>query len=164
MAGFQCGSCGKLHDHLPRDLAYERPASYFGVPEPERERRVRISNDLCSIDDEHFFIRGVLYLPIHQSDEQFGWGVWVEVMRADFDQYVSAWKRDVEDTVPAFPGLLDGGVQPYPESDRLEVWVKLRSGGQRPVFTVVSEEHPLGVDQRAGISEERAHSFVARLL
>jgi len=42
------------------------------------------------------------------------------------------------------------------------VMVKLHSGDQRPLFTVVSEQHPLGVDQRVGITEEKAHSFVVR--
>src|SRR4051794_14645875 len=164
MPGFQCGTCGRIHDHVPRDLGFQRPASYFGVPERERKRRVHLTDDLCTIDRTEHFIRGVLYLPIRRTDEEFGWGVWARIGKADFDRYVCAWKTDTEESVPPFAGHLDGGVPPYPDTDGLHVTVTLRSGGQRPIFTVASELHPLGLDQRMGITEEKAHSFVAQYL
>jgi len=162
MPGFQCGVCGKHHPHLPRDIAFRRPDPYFDVPEPERERRVQISDDLCIVDDTAYFIRGVLYLPVTDDHGQFGWGAWAQVSDVDFERYLKAWDTNSDDSVPPFPGRLASALDPYPGSSRLAVTISLRSGNQRPVFTVVSEDHPLGIDQRHGISEEKAHSFVAR--
>lgn len=160
MPGFRCGVCDRLHDHLPRDLGYRRPASYFSVPEHERVSRVQENDDLCIIDGSTFLIRGVLYLPIRESDEQFGWGVWARVGEGAFKRYLDAWRHNTEDQVDPFPGWLSGNVGPYEGSDGLEVAVVLVPR-ERPRFTVRSELHPLGVDQRRGISEEKAHGFVA---
>jgi len=162
MSGFRCGVCGKPHDDLPRDIAFRRPDPYFGVPEAERERRVRCNDDLCMIDDAECFIRGVLYLPFAHGSGQFGWGAWAHVSDVDFERYMDAWDNGTEDSVPPFPARLASALDPYPGSFGLAVTVKLHSGGQRPLFTVLSEQHPLGVDQRVGITEEKAHSFVVR--
>ena len=164
MPGFRCGVCDRLHDHLPRDIGYRRPEQYFEVPEAERPRRVYETDDLCVIDGKTFLIRGVLYLPIRGGDERFGWGVWASVGKRDFQRYMHAWEQDREDQVPPFAGRLASEIRAYPDSDRLELSVKLRSGGERPLFTVRSKTHPLGVDQQTGISEEKAHSFVEALV
>ena len=79
MPGFRCGVCDRLHDHLPLDIGYRRPELYFSVPEDERASRIEENDDLCIVDDSIFLVRGVLFLPIQESDEQFGWGVWVRI-------------------------------------------------------------------------------------
>jgi hypothetical protein len=162
MPGFQCGTCGRLHDHLPRDIGYRRPDAYLAIPEEERERRAEVTNDLCIVDGTLFLIRGMLYLPITDGG-RFGWGIWAAVSEDDYCTYLDAWESDTEDETPPFAGRLANALSPYPGAEGLDVVVKLRSGGQRPLFTVVSEHHPLGVEQRAGISDEKAHSFVAHL-
>ena len=129
-------------------------------PEAERPRRVYETDDLCVIDGKTFLIRGVLYLPIRGDDERFGWGVWASVGKRDFQRYMRAGEQDREDQVPPFAGRLASDIRAYPDSDRLELSVKLRSGGERPLFTVRSKTHPLGVDQREGITPEKAHAFV----
>jgi hypothetical protein len=161
VAGFQCGSCSRYHDHLPRDIGYRRPDPYLAIPEEERDSRSDATDDLCIVDGTTFLIRGMLYLPIDDGG-RFGWGVWAAVSKDDYCCYLDAWENDTEDETPAFPGYLASALDPYPDSSGLALTIKLRSGGQRPLFTVVSEQHPLGMDQRAGISEEKAHSFVAR--
>jgi hypothetical protein len=160
--GFQCSTCGRLHDHLPRDIAFRRPDPFFDVPEDERPRRILIDDDVCIIDNTRFFVRGVLYLPLSDGSGRFGWGAWARVSELDYQTYIEAWTNDTEDSVPPFPGHLASKLDPYPGSSGLPVTVKLQSGGQRPVFTVASDEHPLGIDQRTGISEAKAHSFVER--
>lgn len=160
MPGFQCGTCGKQHDHLPRDIGFRRPDAYFNVPEGQRERRVLIDDDLCIIDEMTFFLRGVLYLPFQNGAGQFGWGIWATVSPDDFRAYVAAWHDDAEDHLPPFPGQIASALGPYPDSLGLSVTIQALSGGERPRLTVVSAEHPLGLDQRAGISDEKAHSFV----
>jgi hypothetical protein len=159
MAGFQCGICGKQHDHAPMAMAFRRPAAFFTVPEAEREQRVWANDDLCVVDRQVFLIRGVLELPIVGTSRTFDWGLWARVEQPDFQRYVDAWRDDTEDDVPPFTGWLAGGPKSYPESDGLDVSIRLRSGGIRPAFTIVSNEHPLGVDQRQGISLEKAHEF-----
>jgi hypothetical protein len=149
---------------VARDVAFRRPDAYFDVPEEDRERRIYEDDDLCTIDGDQFMIRGVLYLPIHGGEERFGWGIWVAVSEDDYYGYLDAWDNDTEDEAPPFVGQIASAIMPYPGAVGLDVTVKLRSGGSRPTFTVISDTHPLGVDQRRGISREQAHGFVAPYL
>src|SRR5688572_1647140 len=84
---YRCATCGEIHDSVP-DLAFQWPDPYFGVPEPERKERVRATSDVCAIDDEDFFMRGVILIPILGLSEQFGLGVWVSQKRENFQAYL----------------------------------------------------------------------------
>src|SRR4051812_20365407 len=163
MPGFQCATCGRQHDHLPRDIAYRRPDAYFDVPAEERERRIEANDDCCMIDGQLFMIRGILYVPIDDG-EHFGWGVWATVSEDDYCGYLDAWGNDEEDETPPFVGKIANEIVPYPGSRGLDVTVKMQSGGERPRFTVISDSHPLGLDQRHGVSAKQVHDLVAHFL
>jgi hypothetical protein len=160
MPEFRCGVCDRLHDHLPRDIGYRRPDAVLDMPAEERERRVYEDDDLCTIDSDTFMLRGILYTPIDDGG-QFGWGVWVTVSENDYYGYLDAWDNDAEDETPPFVGRIANEIVPYPGSRGLDVTVKPRSGGQRPQLTVISDVHPLGVDQRRGITVEKSHRLVS---
>lgn len=164
--GFRCGVCGEYHDELPMDIAFMHPAEYFTVPEQERAARVYFNEDYCVIDNEVFVIRGILPLPVIDSEKDFAWGVWAIINEADFKKYLELWGAPDAGAEPPFLGMLSGGVRDryYPDSDLLPVAVQLRSGNARPIFKVISDQHALGVDQRQGITMEKVHSFVSDLL
>jgi hypothetical protein len=164
MPSYTCGICGQTHDELPLDIGYQYPADYFKIPEEERSTRIKYTNDLCSIDDTEFYIRGVLALPIQDHADAFCWGVWVQVQERYFHRYVELWDDDAAAQEPAYIGYLSGGIGTYPASDGLAVRVQLQAGGERPQFFVADEQHPLAVDQRAGITMAHVHEFVAPFL
>ena len=83
----QCTTCGRKYEGLP-DIALQWPDPYFGVPEPERERRIVATTDTCVIDDDDFFIRGVILLPIRGENLDLGLGVWVSQKRENFQTYM----------------------------------------------------------------------------
>ena len=81
---FVCGTCGNEYVSLPMNLAYRKPLDYIETSEAQRAERVWIDDDLCVIDGERFFIRGVLPLPVREGDdveEEFRWGVWSALIR-----------------------------------------------------------------------------------
>src|SRR3989442_11018876 len=84
--GFVCQVCGKKHAGLPLDRVFDSPTYWQQIPEAERSRRGRINSDFCEIDDEDFFIRGLIEIPIIGSDEVFMWGVWVSLSQTNFDR------------------------------------------------------------------------------
>lgn len=159
-AEFVCPQCGKVHGELPLDLAYLRPADVFKIPESQRGKRIRINEDLCIIDDHEFYIRGILVLPIRNTEKRFAWGVWARVSEADYQRYLKLWDVDSVEGEEPFAGKLSGGVKFYPDSDLLDVTVHLQPNNQRPLFKVISSEHLLGVDQRAGITMDKVHQFL----
>ena len=74
MQGYYCATCGEYHADLPLTLAAEAPYAYYQVPEVERDARTYLSSEQCTIDQERFFIRGQLELPIQATDQVFTWG------------------------------------------------------------------------------------------
>jgi hypothetical protein len=157
---FVCPQCGKQHGELPLDLAYHRPADYFKISEAERSTRIKIDSDLCVIDETEFYIRGVLELPVQNTEKTFTWGVWARVKEGDFRKYLELWDVDNVESEPRFEAKLSGGAKYYAGSDFLDITVHLRSNGKRPLFKVVADDHPLGIDQRNGITMEKVHHFL----
>jgi hypothetical protein len=152
--GFKCPGCGKWHDSLP-DIAYDRPYYVHEVPEAERASRVRLGTDLCIIDDELFFIRCMLLVPIRGTDRRFGWGVWSSLSETNFQRYNEHYDDDISDWPPMF-GWLSNLMSGYPDTLSLELSVQGQVKGQRPTLTVQTMDHPLAEDQRNGITLDRA--------
>jgi hypothetical protein len=163
MAKLRCETCGKEHSTLPLDLGFDHPADYFRIPAPDRERRIVYNGDLCSIDKNEHYARGILALPIKGGDQEFRWGVWARIERASLKRYLDLWESDDAASEPKFPGALSGGVPVYPNTDGLAVEVQLVVR-KRPRFFVLDPDHPLGIAQREGVSWEEVHGFVERLL
>ena len=65
----------------------DAPLYYYGIPSEERGRRCVLTSDTCVVDDEHFFVRGCLELPVHGFDEPFEWGVWVSLSKVNFEVF-----------------------------------------------------------------------------
>jgi hypothetical protein len=163
MKKFRCATCGKEHGALPLDLGFDYPADFFRIPTPERDQRIVYDGDLCSIDKQEYYARGILALPIRGSNQEFRWGVWARIERASLKRYLDLWESDEAANEPMFPGVLSGGVPVYPNTDGLTVAVQLLVR-KRPRFFVVDRDHPLGVAQREGVSWQDVHGFVEQLL
>jgi hypothetical protein len=154
---YRCATCGQFHHDLP-DIGAEKPDSWWGVPEAERGRRVQLTPDTCVIDDEDFFIRGVIDIPIRDYHRPFGFGVWVSQKRENFHTYLKNFDTDA---IGPFFGWLCTRIAYYPETTlHLKTMAHFRSGGLRPRIEVEPTDHPLAVDQRAGITLARAWEIV----
>lgn len=154
---FECGTCGETHEGLPH-IGFQYPDPYFDIPEHERERRVIASTDLCSIDDEQFFIRGVIYIPVHGQEEDFGFGVWVSQKKENFQTYRDNYDSD---QIGPFFGWLSTRLICYADDTFcLKTMAYFRGANERPSIVVEPTDHPLSIDQRNGISLERAWELV----
>ena len=154
---FRCPVCGKLHDELP-DVAADNPDHWWDVAEEERSRRIQLTSDTCVIDGEHYFIRGVLEVPIHDSSQPFGFGVWVSQRRENFFTYMQNF--DSAEIGPFF-GWLCTRIAFYPEDTLLlKTQAHFRRGSLRPRIVLEPTDHPLAVDQRDGISLSKAWEIV----
>ena len=154
---YRCATCDEEHDDLP-DLGLQYPDPYLAVPEHERAHRATFTSDVCTtIDDdgEHYFIRGVILIPILERDEPFGIGAWVSQSKSNFDRYVAG-----EDMDPTFGWLVNRIAGYEPSTALLKTQVHFRTGKQRPTIVLEPTEHPLAVQQREGISLDRAWAIV----
>jgi hypothetical protein len=164
MPRFKCGICGKEHNELLLDLGYMHPADFFKIPPAEHGGRIKFNQDVCVIDGTEFYVRGILPLPIKDTAQEFRWGVWARIEKKDFRRYLELWNAEAAAHESPFLGHLSGGLRDYSDSDMLQVQVQLQPGNQRPRFYVVSASHPLGIDQRQGITMQKVHIFIEPML
>ena len=160
--GFQCVSCGRYHVGMP-SFGWDYPVQYLVVPERERRRRVRLGSDTCVIDDQWFFVRGCLEVPVMGYEEPFSWGVWCSLSRDNFGRYETVLDQVDRGLGESFFGWLCSAVPGYPDTQQLKTMVRVRPWPTRPLVELEPTDHPLAVEQRAGITAARVREIAQRL-
>ncbi|WP_114947733.1 DUF2199 domain-containing protein [Microvirga calopogonii] len=160
MFRFKCATCGEWHDGMP-SFGADAPLYYYAIPEPDREDRCRLSTDTCVIDDEFFFIRGCIEIPVIGAVDPYVWGVWVSLSRKSFDEFVSIFDAPDRSKFGPYFGWLSNSFLVYPESQNLKTNVHIREPGSRPFIELEPTDHPLAVEQRTGITVERVSEIYA---
>ena len=160
---FQCGTCGETHKGIP-SFGPDAPASYYSIPELERADRCDIDSDGCIIDDDTFFVRGCLEIPVHSISEPFVWLVWCSLSLESFKQWVASYELKKRSDIGPFFGWLNTRLPFYDETLNLKTMVHLRDNGLRPLIELEPTEHPLAVAQRDGISVKFAQEMTTKLL
>ncbi|MBT9310833.1 DUF2199 domain-containing protein [Leptothoe kymatousa] len=154
---YKCKCCGKIHDALP-DLGFDRPTYAASVPDGEFTSRVQLDQDLCVLDEEHYFIRGILLIPVHGYEQDFGLGVWVSQKKENFERYVDNF--DTADIGPFFGWLSNEFMYGDQSTLSLKTMAHFQGEGLRPLILLEESDHPLSIAQRKGISLDEAWTFV----
>ncbi len=152
---FTCTICGKEHADLPHIGA---ASPFHWADKFVKDPNSLLTGDLCIIEGRDFFVHGVIEIPVHDYEHEFGWGVWVSHKKENFEIY-----REQFDTpeIGPFFGWLCTEIDYFSESTlSLKTMVHYRGGGLRPRIVVEPSEHPLYVQQRDGISLAEAWKIV----
>jgi hypothetical protein len=153
-----CADCGHSHGGM-FDLATFSPDPWSGqrTYQPNNALTLEgdfLSEDFCVIAGEHFMVRCVIDIPVHDFERRFGFGCWGSLSRTNFERYVAGFDNgDYGDSSPWTSWLCNNvlkledtqpvGCLMYPQPDR-----------QRPILRVAIEEHPLWPMQEYGIAPE----------
>ena len=157
---FECAECGKMHEEIPM-FGWDFPAQYLTVPEAERARRVSLAESTCVIDDEWFFIRGCIEIPVRGYREPLSYNVWLSVSRDNFARFSAV--RSVHAAGDSYFGWLCTAIPGYPDTQLLKTLVRVRSAPQRPSVQLEASDHPLAIEQREGIAVWRVQQIVERV-
>lgn len=161
--GYRCRACGEWHDELPFSYHAEAPA--YWRPVDDSDPRSELSSDQCVIQDEHFFIRGLIRIPVLDADQDFEWGVWVSLSRENFERASELWETEGRETEPPYFGWLSTELQLYePSTLNLKTNVHTQAVGIRPLIELQPTDHPLALEQSEGITLARVQEFAERLL
>jgi hypothetical protein len=139
----------------------DAPLYFYLIPAEERDRRCILGTDTCVVDQEHFFIRGCLEIPVHGEAEPFIWGVWVSLSKDSFDQFVACFDMNQRSHIGPFFGWLSAELPIYPSTENLKTRAHLRDNGTRPYIELEPTDHPLAVEQRNGIDVDRVVEIYA---
>jgi hypothetical protein len=140
----------------PGDVALARVPSR---PHPKNG----LSSDQCIIRGKHFFIRGLLEVPVVDGDGPFAWGVWVSLSRENMARAAELWNDPSRVDEPPYFGWLCNSTPGYPETLDLKTNVHSREPGMRPYIELGPTDHPLAIEQRNGITVARVLELTGQL-
>src|SRR5262247_3291545 len=98
--GYSCKTCGKWHDELPMSFGADAPYWYETMTPRERSKRAVLSSDQCIIDNQHYFVRGCLEIPVHDGPSPFIWDIWVSLSEKNFERMSELWETPGRENEP----------------------------------------------------------------
>jgi hypothetical protein len=134
------------------------------TPELVEDERSGLTADQCVIRGERWFVRGRLVLPVTDADEDFTWGVWVEVSEGSFERMGELWENEHRVREPPYPGWLANALPVYAQPT-LGMLARLLTQpvGTAPLVQVSADEHPLFAEHTGGITSARVAEIAAAL-
>lgn len=163
MFSFKCTRCDETHEGMP-SFGTDAPLSYYAVPETERRTRCVLHSDDCVIDEEWFFVRGCVEIPVIGEAEPFVWGVWVSLSKANFAEWTSYIDEARRSHIGPYFGWLNAHIGVYPDTMNLKTAVHIRDNGIRPYIELAPTDHPLAIEQREGITVQRVAELYSLMM
>ena len=152
---YTCAICGEEHPDLPH---IGSPSPLYWSDELKDDPESLLTKDLCIVRRTDFFVRGVIEIPVHDYEHEFGWGVWVSHKKENFEAYKENF--DKADIGPFF-GWLSTRIDYFKEPTiNLKTMAHYRGEGLRPRIILDESDHPLYRHQKNGITLEEAWKIV----
>jgi hypothetical protein len=147
---YVCSTCDERHEGLPMSYRLEHPDLDPGTTSFEYSR----DGELCTVGEHHFILAN-LHLP-YSDDEYFVWTCWVSLSGTSLARIDAHWEsKGRENDEPAF-GWFSNFLPTYePGTWALKARVHQSAIGIRPWIELEPTDHPLAVEQREGIADER---------
>jgi hypothetical protein len=123
-----------------------------------------LDSEYCAIDNEDFFVRGIIELPVIGAAENFCWGVWGSLSRDNFEALIRAGESKVQPEKMKMFSWLSTQIAGYPDTLSLEMITVIQEPGTRPQFQLERSDHPLALEFYGGITPERVKEITLRNL
>jgi hypothetical protein len=169
---WKCGACDEWHTGPCLDFAYDSPHYWLDKHEKasqkfellpswsEKRNETFLTEDYCATDDEYFFVRGLIHLPIFGAAETLRWGVWGSLSKENFVKLREMdGKAERVELSPMF-SWLSTQIPEYPDTLSLKMHAHIQEPGMRPHFFVESSDHPLAQEYHHGITPERVKEIM----
>jgi hypothetical protein len=155
----KCAGCGKEISEHQTDMGFQLPDIVWQLSEDEKKKRAKFDSDLCRLDMERYFVRGVTLIPFQSRSDAFAWGFWAEVTKDDFFHYVDIYDKDGSNE-PTIRGRLANTPEGYENLEGYPVIVKFGLPSKRPIFELLPSDHKLYQEQVEGITDQRLHEIL----
>lgn len=169
---WKCGSCAAWHNGPVLDFGYAQPHFWKDIydkghrwsvlPSGVIEKRSAsfLDDDYCAIDDEYFFVRGLIQLPIIGSAENFNWGVWGSVSRGNFEALLKVDQDSGRAAQPTVFSWLSTRISEYPDTLKMKMYLDVQGSNLRPRFRLEPSDHPLSQEYYHGIMPARVKEIM----
>lgn len=158
---WKCDSCDEWHYGPCLDLSYGAPIYWSDEYDsgPSRDHlspaslpRSYLDEDLCIINGEHFFIRGIIELPIIGTAQTFCWGVWGSLSEANFQKLLAVFDDPKRVELDPMFSWLSNNISEYEDTVNLKVYAHIGEPETRPRFELEPTEHRLSQEYYNGIT------------
>jgi hypothetical protein len=160
---FKCSKCDKIHTGIP-SFDFEAPAYYYDIPENELEKRVFLTSDTCVIDDEYFFAKGFLEVPITGIDETLSFTPWVSLSESNFLKFQESLSEVDAAKYGSMFGWFSSNIDLFGDCLQQKTNIILQNNNYRPNIDIELTEHPLSKAVHFGISKEKLIEIVENYL
>ena len=157
---YKCSCCGQVYDDLPLCFGADFPYYYYSIPPDQRDTRVEKTESLCVIDEEHFFVRGHLTIPINDHSKNLTWNVWTTISRENFTRVNDLWNDPERVNEEPYFGWFETIIPTYSQTINIKSLIHTEPVGLIPTIEIIEENHQLRKDQQEGITLERAFIIV----
>lgn len=170
---WKCDSCDEWHYGPCLDLSYGAPIYWSDEYDsgPSRDHlspaslpRSYLDEDLCIINGEHFFIRGIIELPIIGTAQTFCWGVWGSLSEANFQKLLAVFDDPKRVELDPMFSWLSNNISEYEDTVNLKMYAHIGEPETRPRFELEPTEHRLSQEYYNGITAERVKEIMTRSL
>jgi hypothetical protein len=163
---FTCVACEREHDLEQVSFGAVAPLQWGLLSDEERSRST-LSQEQCEIDSrkgKSYYIRACLDIPIRGTNRTFTWGVWCSLSESSFTEISAHWEDPHRSRLGPYFGWLCTLIPGYSETAFLKTRVHQRAIGMRPLVELEPTDHPLAVDQRLGIEQQRLVTILTELI
>lgn len=171
---WKCDTCEEWHTGACLDFGYTAPIYWdhdhkvstdSNPPSLEPIPEWFLNEDFCVVEGEHFFVRGIIHLPIVGTADTFRWGVWGSLSRENFEKLVKAFDDPDGIELPPMFSWLSNQIDDYDEdSVNLKMYAHIEELGERPWFELEPSEHQLSQEYYHGITAERVKEIMTKRL
>lgn len=161
---YKCSCCGQVYDELPLCFGSDYPDYYFSIPPNEREKRIELKESLCVVDEQHFFHRGRLTIPITDHNENLIFNVWTSISEDNFGKRMDLWEDPNRTKEEPYFGWLQTTVPTYGDTLNIKTIATEKEVGVIPEIKSIEEGHRLTIDQENGITYKRAVEIVDEII
>ena len=146
------------------DAGFAEPLYIEGLSESDRAQRVTAAPDFRVLRDRagvHYFVRGVIEIPVAGAGDVFCYGVWTTLSAASYGQARAAY-ADNRAAGPFF-GWLANRVPGYATTLSLKTNVTVRPD-LKPAIVLQGSDHSLAREQQIGITPRRLQQIIEKVL
>lgn len=123
------------------------------------ESRCNYTDDYVVCDNESYYLRCLIPLPVQNTERDYSLGVWVQVSPESFRKVWDLWDDEDQSEEPPIKGLLANSVHLNSRTKNAEVTVQLTGPTSRPTVSVQYTDCTLYKEQRNGITIHRASEY-----
>jgi hypothetical protein len=146
-------------------LGFNSPAGWDQLDE-DTQRHSFLDSDFCVIArpgaDYERYIRGLLRLPVLETEAEFQWIVWLSVSEPGWHAYRAGFGVG-EYPEPGCFAYLMHEIPDFEGSLGLPVDVRFQPDGLRPLVALHGGDHPLAKAQSEGIDVPQIERWAARM-